>query len=864
MKKRLFALVVALVLCMATMLLMASCDVLGGINFDEIQSVIEDADERFDEAEKNIADVEQSIGDTQDKLTEVEGELNDAKDKISDMESELGNLVGDGKFTVSFNTNGGGKIPDQSVQQFFPIVKPADPIKVGYVFDGWYIDGEKWIFERDGVLDDLTLEAKWVLEEYTLTFAIGEDVDFICVDTAYKSCGTTFTYTADDDILFSFGTFNVDCDYVYEIWKAGYNFIGWTWNGQSEPVRDINIEKGTVADITLVPNFKPILYTISYETYYGEIPSNMPTSYTVEDEVVIPNLSDGPGVVFSGWGLNGSSNYSKNVVIPKGSTGSKTYTAYWNGRNNTVVNNWWDTVAYDETTLRFQLTECQNAGLHPNTKRLLEGREDASGGRLLDELITERNENAYFNTNVTIVYNYYNNNTELYGWGKAMDVIYQEVQNKSQYSPDMYCNFMSDMLATSLKGSFANILSQSRNSAGTGRVSNFFKVDPSVKNEGYEHSGYMSDLMSSLTLSDEKFYVIASDYFIDLIRAMFVVPVNRQLFNSIASTTIADLDNSGASDMNDLFVEVKNNDWTYDKLMEYSAAVAVDVNNNTVWDSGDVLGFGLDYLGGMMASGLMYSSNLVIIEKNWDEDQMKYTYVYPDRNPELDVFVGKINTVFNSKGIAAIDRGDATSAVEHIANKFTGNSMLFGGIITLGNLENAEYQVMKGEDKGFGVVPVPVYTNIDPETGVKYALDNSPYQTQIHTSGGAGGISHVTSKFTQCSAFIQYQSTHSTDILNEYYDNNLTLDVADGMKGNVEMLQYIRNNVRTSFDKLFEDAIAFFNKQVDENAQANRWHNVLMTYQYKLPSMADLYDSLISTKKTRLANLVNEYTKLPD
>ena len=523
---------------------------------------------------------------------------------------------------------------------------------------------------------------------------------------------------------------------------------------------------------------------------------------------------------------------------------------------------WWRAIGYEQTELRFQLTECPNAGLNPNTKRLLEGKEGFTMNRPLDKLIATRNDNAYFNTGVSVNYAYYGTDSTKYGWGNAMNTIYQEVQNKSKTSPDMYCNFMSDMLATSLKGSFANILSESRNSAGAGTVSNFFKVDETIDNEGYEHSGYMSDLMSSLTLSDEKFYVIASDYFIDLIRAFFVVPVNKTLYDQKAPTMIEDLNEDGVKDMNDFFEEVKNSDWTYDRLIEYCAAVAVDENNNTNWDINDTLGFALDSDGGMMASGLMYTTTLVIIKKEWDEENFQWNYAYPDENPDLETFASKVALLFNSDGVAAIYNADASGdAVAGIAGKFTRNEMLFGGIITVGNLENAEYQAMKGEGGGFGVVPVPVYTNLDKD-GNKIV---DPYQTQIHTSGGAGGISHVTQKFTQCSAFIQYQSTHSTEILNEYYDNNLTLDVADGMQGNVDMLKYVRNNVRTSFDKLFEDAISFFNLKSDPNAQKNRWHNLFLgEAAYRVESMRASYESLVGTKQDRLEVLIKEYEKLPD
>ena len=520
---------------------------------------------------------------------------------------------------------------------------------------------------------------------------------------------------------------------------------------------------------------------------------------------------------------------------------------------------WWRQVMYEETELRFQLTECPDAGLHPNTKRLLQGDEDASLGRPLDDLIATRNDNAYFNTNVKVSYNYYGTDTAVYGWSNAMNTIYTEVQNKSDYSPDIYCNFMSDMLGTSLKGSFANLLSESRNSAGAGTVSNFFKPDETINNEGYEHSGYMSDLMSSLTLSDEKFYIIASDYFVDLIRAFFVVPVDKTLYNSIASKMIDDLNEDGVTDMNDFFEEIKNNDWTYERLREYCEEIADD-DGNAVWElKDDTLGWALDSWGGMMGSGLMYTTDLVIIEKKWNDDEFMWEYNYPETNEKLEKFVGEVYKIFHdTPGTVAIYEKDAVSK---IADAFIEHKLLFGGIVTVGSLENADYQAMKGTGGGFGIVPVPVYTNLD-ENGDK--VTEAPYQTQIHTTGGAGGISVITKKFTQCSAFIQYQSTHSTEILNEYYENNLTADVSDGLEGNVYMMQYIRENVRTSFDKLFEDAIAFFNKQTDPNAQYNRWHNILLLEQYQLESMRDYYDELVGTKQDRLEILIKEYSKLPD
>lgn len=42
--------------------------------------------------------------------------------------------------------------------------KPTDPIKEEYVFDGWYIDGEKWLFSSGLVVSDMKLEAVFTEE----------------------------------------------------------------------------------------------------------------------------------------------------------------------------------------------------------------------------------------------------------------------------------------------------------------------------------------------------------------------------------------------------------------------------------------------------------------------------------------------------------------------------------------------------------------------------------------------------------------------------------------------------------------------------------------------------------------------------
>lgn len=70
-------------------------------------------------------------------------------------------------YTVSFNTNGAGSIAGQKIKSALKAVRPKDPVKNGYVFDGWYIDKRlsmPYDF-NDGVTRSFTLYAKWIEEE---------------------------------------------------------------------------------------------------------------------------------------------------------------------------------------------------------------------------------------------------------------------------------------------------------------------------------------------------------------------------------------------------------------------------------------------------------------------------------------------------------------------------------------------------------------------------------------------------------------------------------------------------------------------------------------------------------------------------
>jgi uncharacterized repeat protein (TIGR02543 family) len=68
-------------------------------------------------------------------------------------------------YTVRFNVRGGSAIADITADYGAAIVPPANPMRSGFVFAGWFQNiacSNTWNFQTDVVTANLTLYAKWI------------------------------------------------------------------------------------------------------------------------------------------------------------------------------------------------------------------------------------------------------------------------------------------------------------------------------------------------------------------------------------------------------------------------------------------------------------------------------------------------------------------------------------------------------------------------------------------------------------------------------------------------------------------------------------------------------------------------------
>lgn len=91
-----------------------------------------------------------------------------------------GNLAVVETHTVTFDAQGGSPVPeDQEIRHGEKLTRPDDPTLEGFVFDGWYYQGEKWSFVGFVVTEDMTLTAQWSEADSgcEVTYANGFDID---------------------------------------------------------------------------------------------------------------------------------------------------------------------------------------------------------------------------------------------------------------------------------------------------------------------------------------------------------------------------------------------------------------------------------------------------------------------------------------------------------------------------------------------------------------------------------------------------------------------------------------------------------------------------------------------------------------
>ena len=549
---------------------------------------------------------------------------------------------------------------------------------------------------------------------------------------------------------------------------------------------------------------------------------------------------------------------------------------------------------WDSATIIMQLNKCSNnSELSSELARYVAG--ESSFNESIDKAVAKRNIAATDSTKVTVSYKYWDDDSTKNGWGDTIEHIDDMVNSTTiKDAPDVYSTYIYDLVGSSVKGYFANLKGTSRGSGKLKGLNYFeFVYDKYNYEKEYKESvendrGFMYEWMESVTLDPaNRMYVLASDYYIDMVRAFFMIPVNRSILEEIANdpdnaALTGDRNGDKVIDLKDFYEQVRAGEWTYQLMMDYSIAAYQDDGNPTTlgkWLGDKQVGFAMSD-GGVANSGIIYTSSVKVIHKEWNTTKNDYDYYYPgsEKDPNgseagmaeftngFGKLVDAIEKLLATDGVVYVKReycdGKTWNDISNFSNNtehqairvaFGQGTVLFGDIMMVGALEENEYQKMS--EGSFGVVPVPIYhENIDENGNI---IDK--YLTQIHNMGRPGAIAYNTKKFVECTAFLNYQSTNSSKILNDYYTYNLCYSTAGGDPDTVEMLEYLRDNVRTSFDKAMEDAMGIFDK-----ASGDYRMTYLPVDDFVSPNIEADYEACVDLKQGFLDTLTGYFKNAKD
>ena len=217
-------------------------------------------------------------------------------------------------YTVSLDD--GTNITTNSVKEGELVAKPAEPVKEGYDFIGWYA-GEKEYDFNTPVTGNITITAVWKEktveeEKYTITYNLSGGINSKNNPATYTEKTKTIVLEAPT--------------------QKGYTFKGW-YNSKGKAVT--KIKKGSTGNITLYAKWSAKTYTITYKLDGGKNSAKNPTSYKTTKAVTLSKPTK-KGYTFVGW--YSDKKLTKPVTeIAKGTTGSKTLYAKWTATKYKII-----------------------------------------------------------------------------------------------------------------------------------------------------------------------------------------------------------------------------------------------------------------------------------------------------------------------------------------------------------------------------------------------------------------------------------------------------------------------------------------------------------------------------------------------
>ena len=194
---------------------------------------------------------------------------------------------------------------------------PQQPQRENYSFLGWFWTNDAnpdHLIDLDSYLAEgsVTLYAGWKPVDYAIRYELGGGENHSANPTSYNIESSTILFKAPS--------------------RRGYTFLGWDITGIELSGDTVSIPAGSSGNVTLTAKWQRNDYTITYALGGGTVEGENPSTYTVESGDITLVDPSRRGYVFLGWTGTDLTEPTKNVVIPAGSIGNRSFAANWSSK----------------------------------------------------------------------------------------------------------------------------------------------------------------------------------------------------------------------------------------------------------------------------------------------------------------------------------------------------------------------------------------------------------------------------------------------------------------------------------------------------------------------------------------------------
>ena len=505
----------------------------------------------------------------------------------------------------------------------------------------------------------------------------------------------------------------------------------------------------------------------------------------------------------------------------------------------------WETIAPKITMItandRKIKIECSSFGTAEKTSKndvYLKGPDEVVDGvtPLIQQMVYERNKAAC---------DLLGTSTEFVFW----DIIYGEqcgqidlvVKGGASDAPDLFVNMLYDLNLELLNGTFKDIWS----------IPNSYF--------GFDAVGWLSAWMENLSLTGDRAYILGSDYFMDVFRAITILPFNMDMMDEngaiLAPAILEEGETLGqGEELTTYFFDlVDEGKWTWDVLGKLCEAIWVDSDGNGQDSINDRLGIIATEYGGQSAGSFIHSSGEQLTEAYRIEDESSEYYGkqwirFVPESTELCRIFDAVKSVFEGPGSMSTNQPPENNTPEapgaaYFVTKFAASEMLFAGVCQLSALEDETFQQMRDL---YSVVPCP---KVDA---------TKSYNTVIYNDADVGAINVNVNprKAKALSAYLQYCTENSPPIRKQFLQIVTKYKTTTYNQGTDRMLEIIYDGITYGRDKAVEDLLG-------QTLRNYRWHAIMKVEHFVAGSaeIAQQYQSYLSPKQKIIdADLKKWYT----